>query len=55
MKDQQDENIETAEVGMAKEDRGGRGIVRHSTKCAKDIDWKKSKVIYMEKGFKGEK
>ena len=44
-KDIEDRNIESAEIRMGKE---GGGIARHSTKCSKDIDWKKSKVMYRE-------
>ena len=51
-KDIEDGNIESAEIRMGKEDGG---IARHSTQCSKDIDWKKSKVICTEKGFKQRK
>ena len=51
-KDIEDGNIESAEIRMGKEDGG---IARHSTQCSKDINWKKSKVIFTEKGSKQRK
>ena len=46
------ETLNQPKTRMGKEDGG---IARHSTQCSKDIDWKKSKVICTEKGFKQRK
>ena len=41
-----------AEMRMGKE---GGGIARHSTQCSQSLDWKKSKIIATETGWRQRK
>ena len=51
-KDLEEGKIESAENRMGKEDGG---IARHSTQCSQSVDWKKSKIIATETGWKQRK